>query len=117
MHITQRLTVTPAEEIGVLGYFGDTLVSISNRHHHSPATFDLVLPQGSETITLDPHESHSVGACVYDLMRSRFMPYVRASHAVELSISWHLDDRPTTLHPDPRAIDTISTSVRQTTDP
>jgi len=87
-----KIDLTQAEQLGVLGYFGDTLVGIVNCSPF-PVTFTLVTgPSDTRRVTLDQNETYPVSASTSDLIKRRFMPYVcdQTPPRIDLEAVWML---------------------------
>lgn len=76
------------EEIGVFGYVGNVLESITNA---GPECIDIQLsvsPDEKKQVCLQPEETLRLDVDIDRCIRQRFMPHVKTSQDLELRVSW-----------------------------
>lgn len=86
--LTDRKSITAAEEFGVLGYVGDTLEAIINK---SQKTVHIVLALSDHehhNITLGDNQRWDINIETETFIKTRFMPYIHTNETIEVDVLW-----------------------------
>jgi hypothetical protein len=86
--IKTQIRATAEEEYAVTGYVTGTLVGLENAGQ-TPVKFEFAPARDEQyAVCLRPGERHSVEIDVFRCIRDKFMPFVKTTEDIRLSVVW-----------------------------